>query len=78
MKLGASIIAIGPEEGAKTSIYLASSPEVEGVTGKYFVKCKEVPSSPRSRDRAVAERLWRVSEELTGGAATVAVPDEFT
>jgi NAD(P)-dependent dehydrogenase (short-subunit alcohol dehydrogenase family) len=57
---------ISPEEGAKSSIYLASSPELEGVTGRYFLKCKEVPSSAASYDRATADRLWRISEELTG------------
>jgi NAD(P)-dependent dehydrogenase (short-subunit alcohol dehydrogenase family) len=65
-KLGASIIALTPEQGARTSIYLASSREVEGVTGQYFVKEKPVRSSTRSHDRAVAQRLWQVSEEMTG------------
>jgi len=54
-----------PEQGAVTCIYLASSPEVEGVTGKYFVNKKEVPSSKESYDEAVARRLWEVSEKLT-------------
>ncbi len=54
-----------PEKGAETSIYLASSPEVEGVTGKYFVKKHTVPSSPRSYDLDVARRLWEVSTRLT-------------
>ncbi len=71
IKLGARVAAIGPEAGARTSIYLATSPEVEGVTGRYFVKCRPVNPSPRSRDRATAERLWRLSEELTGHAAAV-------
>ena len=56
-----------PERGAATSIYLASSPEVEGVTGKYSIKQAPVESSPESYDRAVAARLWQVSTELTGG-----------
>ena len=64
-KLGASVIALTPEQGARTSIYLASSPEVADVTGQYFVKEKPARSAPQSHDRAVAERLWRVSEELT-------------
>jgi NAD(P)-dependent dehydrogenase (short-subunit alcohol dehydrogenase family) len=51
-------------EGAKTSIYLAASPEVAGVTGKYFVDSKETPSSPQSHDEAVARRLWDVSLQL--------------
>jgi NAD(P)-dependent dehydrogenase (short-subunit alcohol dehydrogenase family) len=57
---------ISPEEGAATSIHLASSPDVEGVTGRYFVDCTETRSSEASYDRATASRLWRVSEELTG------------
>jgi NAD(P)-dependent dehydrogenase (short-subunit alcohol dehydrogenase family) len=57
---------ITPADGAKTSIYLASSPEVEGVTGKYFDKCKPAESSRRSHDPAVAQQLWSVSEQLTG------------
>jgi NAD(P)-dependent dehydrogenase (short-subunit alcohol dehydrogenase family) len=75
-KLGASLVAIGPEEGARTSVYLASSPDVDGVSGQYFVRSRPVRSSPQSHDRAAAERLWRLSEELTGQAATMAVPDE--
>ena len=59
-------IAISPEQGARTSIYLASSPDVAGVTGRYFVKGKHVASSAQSLDPAAAERLWRISEEMTG------------
>ncbi|MBI1258315.1 MAG: SDR family NAD(P)-dependent oxidoreductase [Chloroflexi bacterium] len=62
---------ISEEEGAQTSIYLASSPEVEGVTGKYFDKSKATPSSPESYDEAAQKRLWAVSEELTGVAEKV-------
>ena len=63
-------IAISPEEGARTSIYLASSPDVAGVTGRYFVKEKPVASSAQSRDPAAAQRLWRMSEEMTGVVGT--------
>ena len=56
---------ISPEKGAETSIYLASSPEVEGVTGKYFSNCKEVHSSKESYDEAAAQQLWEISVELT-------------
>jgi len=56
---------ISPVQGAATSIYLASSPEVEGVTGKYFAKCKAVDSNAESYDTAVAQRLWQISEQLT-------------
>jgi retinol dehydrogenase 12 len=62
----ASLFAVGIEEGADTSVYLASSPEVEGVTGRYFVKRRAVPSSPASMDEEAARRLRRLSEELTG------------
>jgi hypothetical protein len=54
-----------PEHGAETAIYLASSPEVEGVNGKYFVDKKQAKSSARSYDEAAQQRLWQVSEELT-------------
>ncbi len=57
---------LSPEQGAETQIYLASSPEVEGVTGKYFDKKKPVKSSKESYDTAVAKRLWQLSEQLTG------------
>jgi len=57
--------SLTPEEGAHTAIYLASSPDVEGVTGKYFVREQEVPSDPVSYDESVAARLWQVSEEMT-------------
>jgi NAD(P)-dependent dehydrogenase (short-subunit alcohol dehydrogenase family) len=54
------------EGGARTSVYLASSPEVEGVTGKYFMKCREAKESAAARNDAAAERLWEKSAELTG------------
>lgn len=54
------------EEGARTSVYLASSPEVEGVSGQYFIKCRRRTPSRAARDEQLAERLWQVSEELTG------------
>ncbi len=55
-----------PEKGAETVIWLASSPDVEGVTGKYFFDKKEIRSSKISCDAEVARRLWHVSVELTG------------
>ncbi|MCZ6648605.1 MAG: SDR family oxidoreductase [Thaumarchaeota archaeon] len=54
-----------PDKGAQTSIFLASSPDVDGASGKYFVKSKETRSSKRSYDESVGQRLWQVSEELT-------------
>lgn len=53
-----------PEEGARTSVYLASSPEVEGVTGKYFSKCKPVRSNAISYDEASQRKLWALSEQM--------------
>ncbi len=55
-----------PEKGVETSIYLASNPEVEGVTGKYFGKKQPIASSKASYDEANWKRLWEVSKELTG------------
>lgn len=61
----ASRVSITRELGADNTIYLATSPEVEGVTGKYFVKREAVSSSPLSYDADLAKRLWEVSEKLT-------------
>lgn len=55
-----------PKEGAQTVVYLASSPEVNGVTGQYYVKQKPLQSSEASYDTGAARRLWEVSAELTG------------
>jgi retinol dehydrogenase 14 len=55
-----------PQQGAATSIYLASSPDVEGVTGRYFADCKPRTSNRDSYDTAAATRLWRVSADLVG------------
>jgi NAD(P)-dependent dehydrogenase (short-subunit alcohol dehydrogenase family) len=53
-------------QGARTSIYLASSPEVKDVTGEYFTKCKVATPSRRARDDASAKQLWELSERLCG------------
>ena len=58
--------AISPDEGAQTTIYLATSPEVAGVTGKYFVQKKAIASSPASYDQAAGQRLWTISAQMTG------------
>ncbi|MGH7899542.1 MAG: SDR family oxidoreductase [Candidatus Binatia bacterium] len=58
-----------PEAGADTIVHLAASPELDGVTGKYFVDRREGRSSRESRDGAVARRLWEVSAEMTGVSA---------
>ena len=54
-----------PEIGAETSIFLASSPEVEGITGKYFTKKKEKKSSKKTYNEEHAKRLWEISLEMT-------------
>jgi retinol dehydrogenase-14 len=53
------------EKGAETSVHLASSAEVEGVTGRYFAKKRMKRSSERSHDVATARRLWDISEAMT-------------
>ncbi len=65
LKIGSPFF-LSPAEGARTSIYLASSPDVAGVSGEYFVKCR--PKEPRrwAQDPDAARRLWQVSEELVG------------
>lgn len=60
--------AISPEEGAQTSLFLASSPAMEGVTGQYFAKSKAVTPSKAAQDRQAARRLWEISAQMTGQA----------
>ncbi|HLY32868.1 MAG TPA: SDR family oxidoreductase [Ktedonobacterales bacterium] len=64
-------LQINVEQGARTSVYLATSPDVEGVTGRYFDKCQAVKSSPASYDEEAAKRLWEISEQLVGLIAMV-------
>jgi retinol dehydrogenase 12 len=56
----------GPAAGARTPVYLASSPEPAAVTGGYFIKCKPARPSSLAMDAQAAARLWQLSEELTG------------
>jgi len=63
------------EKGARTSVYVASSPEVADISGAYFVKCKRHQPSESGQDAAAAARLWAVSEELIA-AAKSSVGDE--
>jgi NAD(P)-dependent dehydrogenase (short-subunit alcohol dehydrogenase family) len=58
--------AISPEEGARTSVYLATSPELKGASGRYFDNRKQVRSSALTYDREVQDRLWNLAEDLTG------------
>jgi retinol dehydrogenase-14 len=59
-----------PAQGAATSIHLASAPDLEQVTGRYFANSKPKRSSKRSYDEAAAGRLWQVSADLVGLIAT--------
>ncbi|MBI1287073.1 MAG: SDR family NAD(P)-dependent oxidoreductase [Flavobacteriales bacterium] len=59
-------LMVSVEDGAKTSVYLASSDEVEGKTGGYWVKCKQYYSNRPSQDPETAAALWKKSEELVG------------
>ncbi len=65
VKVGAFLLST-PEEGARTSIYVASSPTLERISGKYFDRCREKRSSRASYDEEAARRLWEVSEKLVG------------
>jgi NAD(P)-dependent dehydrogenase (short-subunit alcohol dehydrogenase family) len=62
----AKTFAISPEKGAETLVYLASSPEVATVSGRYFYKCRPATPSAEANDDAAAERLWSESARLAG------------
>ena len=70
------LVTISPERGARTSIYLASSAEVEGVTGKYFARRRQQKSSEATHNEDAARKLWEVSEELTGPESGRPAPRE--
>jgi len=67
VKLGRPFM-LTPDQGARTSIFLASSPDVDGVTGRYFVRCRVEAPSSAARDLGAARRLWELSEEMVGSA----------
>jgi NAD(P)-dependent dehydrogenase (short-subunit alcohol dehydrogenase family) len=64
LKVAKPIGAISPEEGASTIIYLASSPQVAGVSGEYFYKCKPTTPTAEARNVEDARRLWELSEQI--------------
>ena len=68
LKVAKPIGAISPEEGAKTIIYLASSPAVTGVSGQYFYECKPATPTAEARNDDDAKRLWQISEQIAGRA----------
>jgi retinol dehydrogenase-12 len=55
-----------PERGARSSIYLATSPQVEGVSGQYYYDCKPIRPKPWAEDDEAARQLWRLSQRMTG------------
>ena len=64
--IGQKIMAVPPEHGARTMVYLASSAQVAGISGKYFDNCKAVRSSAISYNPAIAAALWQASLEICG------------
>src|SRR5262249_54859468 len=62
------VLGVAAATGARTPVYVAAAPELEAITGKYFVNARAVPSSAASYDRDAARRLWDVSAALTGVA----------
>jgi NAD(P)-dependent dehydrogenase (short-subunit alcohol dehydrogenase family) len=66
LKVAKPIGAISPEEGAKTIIYLVSSPEAAEITGEYFYQCKITTPTKEAQNDADAKRLWEISENIAG------------
>ena len=66
LKIAKPLGAISPEEGAKTIIYLASSPDVVDVSGEYFNKCRVETPTPQARNDVDAKRLWEISAQIAG------------
>ena len=66
--LGTMLGGISVQNGAKTSVYLASSPEVKGVSGKYFDKCKAVEPNKDAYNADLRKQLWQISENFAGSA----------
>jgi NAD(P)-dependent dehydrogenase (short-subunit alcohol dehydrogenase family) len=66
IKLTQALFAVDNDAGARTSVYLASSPEVDGVSGAYFAKSKVKRPSSQALDEAAASRLWGLTEDLVG------------
>ena len=66
LKAAMRLSAIDTDVGARTSVHLATSADVAGVSGRYFDECRATASSPASHDEEVGRRLWDMSESLTG------------
>jgi len=61
-----NLVLLTPEKGARTTLHVATAPELADVTGAYFEKERPRPASPRALDEADQERLWTLSERLLG------------
>ena len=75
----APLVARSPAKGAETSIYLASSPSVEGMTGKYFFDSHVTSTAPQATDMAVARKIWDVSTEMVhrqAGRLAISISDD--
>lgn len=66
IRLPIKLMALNPETGAETTVHLATSTEVEGISGKYFIRKKEANPSSKAQDREAARRLWQISEQMVG------------
>ncbi|MDR3618201.1 MAG: SDR family oxidoreductase [Paludisphaera borealis] len=66
MRCAAGLFAIAPERGAETTLYLATSPDVQGESGEYYARSKPASISKEARNEAAARRLWQFSEDLAG------------
>ena len=69
VKIAKPVGAISPEQGAKTIVYLASSPEVEGQSGGYYYKCRLATPTAEAQNDADAKRLWEISARISGTGA---------
>ena len=65
-RIAKQLLAISPERGAETPVYLASSPAVEGKSGGYYDQCAPKTPSPEAQDDAAARRLWEESARIAG------------
>lgn len=66
LRTGFNVTGASTTDGAETLIYLATSPEVDGVNGKYFQEKQETISSPTASDTVLRKKMWEVSAQLTG------------
>ena len=58
-----------PDQGARTSVHVATVPELDGISGAYFANCREKRPAAPARDPETARRLWETSARLTGTGA---------